>query len=171
MLRRDFLHMVGALSLTSIWSTFAQAKAEITDQPVLNRAALEALFALELPILSGESFSLASLKGKPLVLNFWATWCAPCVREMPLLDELAQAHPHVQFIGFALDTLKNMQKFDARVQVSYPLLVAGAKYLRLVKQLGNPGGGLPFTLVFDEKLQAQRLLLGEIEKEDLQGFL
>lgn len=174
MIRREFLQLVGALSVASLstsWPALAQAKAVITENPSLNPEALSDLWALELPILNGETLRLADLKGKPLVLNFWATWCAPCVREMPLLDEFAQNNPDVQFIGFGIDTLKNMQKFDEKVQVSYPLLVAGAKYLRLVKQLGNPKGGLPFTLVFDKNAVVSSLLLGEIEKEELQQVL
>ena len=121
-----------------------------------------------LTITSASGTSSANLKGeKPLVLNFWATWCAPCVREMPLLDEFAKQHPEIQFVGFTIDSLKNMQKFEQQVQVTYPLLVAGSRYLRLIKQLGNPRGGLPFTLVFDEKGEVKSLLLGEIEKEQL----
>lgn len=144
------------------------AKAVITERPALNPEALAQLWALELPSYDGQVIALANLKGeKPLVLNFWATWCAPCVREMPLLDEFAKQHPEIQFVGFTIDSLKNMQKFEQQVQVTYPLLVAGSRYLRLIKQLGNPRGGLPFTLVFDEKGEVKSLLLGEIEKEQL----
>ena len=90
---------------------------------------------------------------------------------MPLLDEFAKSNPDVQFIGFTIDSVKNMQKYEEKVQVSYPLLVAGSKYLRLIKQLGNPKGGLPFTLVFDAKGEVSSLLLGEIEKEELESVL
>ena len=156
------------LTLSVVWPSPVMAKAVITERPALNPEALAQLWALELPSYDGRVIALANLKGeKPLVLNFWATWCAPCVREMPLLDEFAKQHPEIQFVGFTIDSLKNMQKFEQQVQVTYPLLVAGSRYLRLIKQLGNPRGGLPFTLVFDEKGEVKSLLLGEIEKEQL----
>ena len=156
------------LTLSVVWPSPVMAKAVITERPALNPEALAQLWALELPSYDGRVIALANLKGeKPLVLNFWATWCAPCVREMPLLDEFAKQHPEIQFVGFTIDSLKNMQKFEQQVQATYPLLVAGSRYLRLIKQLGNPRGGLPFTLVFDEKGEVKSLLLGEIEKEQL----
>lgn len=167
-----FSFAILSLSLAMVWPNQVVAKAVITERPVLNPEALAQLWALELPRYDGEVISLASLRGeKPLVLNFWATWCAPCVREMPLLDEFAKKHPDIQFIGFTIDSLKNMQKFEQGTQVSYPLLVAGSRYLRLIKQLGNPRGGLPFTLVFDEKGEVHSLLLGEIEKEQLESLI
>lgn len=176
MIRRTFLRFLSGVgifvALVGFLPLSAYAKAIITEQPSLNPEALEQLWTLELPTLDEQTIALASLKGeKPLVLNFWATWCAPCLREMPLLDELATRNPEVQFIGFTIDSLKNMHKFEEKVQVSYPLLVAGSKYLRLIKQLGNPKGGLPFTLVFDAKGEASSLLLGEIEKEELESVL
>ncbi len=176
MIRRTFLRFLSGVGISLAVGVFlplsAYAKATITEQPQLNPEALEQFWTLELSTLDEQSIALASFKGeKPLVLNFWATWCAPCLREMPLLDEFAKSNPDVQFIGFTIDSVKNMQKYEEKVQVSYPLLVAGSKYLRLIKQLGNPKGGLPFTLVFDAKGEVSSLLLGEIEKEELESVL
>ena len=100
---------------------------------------------LQLPDLSGLPYAFR-LKGQPIVVNFWATWCAPCVREMPELDALQKKYPQVRFVGIGVDSAANMQKFVEKVQVSYPLWVIGAGAIDTLRKLGNPSGGLPLLL-------------------------
>lgn len=114
---------------------------------------------------------LSDFKGKPLLVNFWATWCAPCVREMPLLDNFAKENPQLPVLGLALDSLKNMQKFESKIQVNYPLLQLDAHYLKLVKQLGNTKGGLPFSILFGADGRVKAIYLGELHKEQLEELL
>lgn len=114
---------------------------------------------------------LSDFKGKPLLVNFWATWCAPCVREMPLLDKFAKENPQLPVLGLALDSLKNMQKFENKIQVNYPLLQLDAHYLKLVKQLGNKKGGLPFSILFGADGQVKAIYHGELHKEQLEQLL
>src|SRR3546814_6028726 len=91
----------------------------------LRADAAGSLFELTLPDASGHEHALADYLGKPLVINFWATWCPPCVREMPELDGLQKKYPSVQFLGLAIDTAGNVREFAEKVQVSYPLLIVG----------------------------------------------
>ncbi|OAS98469.1 thioredoxin [Achromobacter xylosoxidans] len=130
-----------------------------------------ALMQLQLPDLSGATQSLTAWKGQPIVVNFWATWCAPCVKEMPELDALQKKYPQIKFVGIGVDSAANMQKFVEKVQVSYPLWVIGAGAIDTLRKLGNPSGGLPFTIVFNADGSINRKILGEIQPDDLNQTL
>jgi thiol-disulfide isomerase/thioredoxin len=100
----------------------------------------------------GGSLDLGALKGKVVVLNFWATWCPPCVEEMPELDELypqLQAQ-NIELIGIAIDSPSNVDQFLKKTPVNYPIVLAGMTGTELGKALGNQQGGLPFTVILDE---------------------
>ncbi len=127
-----------------------------------------ALYSASLPDLSGNPVALSQLKGRPLVANFWATWCAPCVEEMPHLDALSKSLPNIQFVGIGIDTAANISKFVAKVPVSYPLYVAGHSGIALVRELGNAAGGLPFTVLLDAEGHIFDTILGQVSPEDLQ---
>lgn len=132
---------------------------------------IPALMQLQMPDLNGAMHSLTDFKGQPMVVNFWATWCAPCVKEMPELDALQKKYPHVRFVGIGVDTAANIQKFVEKVQVSYPLWVIGAGAIDTLRKLGNPSGGLPFTIVFNADGGINRKILGEIQPDDLNQTL
>ena len=141
-------------------------------------------FALEVPDTSdlwqhqfstpdGAPLAMASLKGRPLLVNFWATWCPPCVEEMPLLSRFyTQTKTNGwQMLGLAIDKADLVQRFLARTPVSYPIAMAGSSGVELTKKLGNTAGGLPFTVVFDRKGEIQHRKLGQLKPEDLTAWL
>lgn len=119
------------------------------------------LLALSLPDVGAINQPLKQWQGKLLVVNFWATWCAPCREEMPgfsrLQDKLAAKG--IQFVGIAFDSADNVQKFSVTTPVSYPLLIGGSELLQITAGLGNAAGGLPFTVVIgrDGSLLQSRL--------------
>lgn len=127
-----------------------------------------ALYAASLPDLTGQPVALSQLKGRPVVANFWATWCAPCVEEMPHLDALSKSLPNIQFVGIGIDTAANITQFVAKIPVSYPLYVAGHSGIALVRELGNAAGGLPFTVLLDAEGHIFDTILGQVSPEDLQ---
>ena len=127
-----------------------------------------ALYEATLPDLEGKPVALSSLKGRPLVANFWATWCPPCVEEMPYLEALSKSLKNIQFVGIGIDTAANISQFVTKIPVSYPLYVAGHSGIALVRELGNSAGGLPFTVLFDEDGRIFDTILGQVTPEDLQ---
>lgn len=125
------------------------------------------LFAAKLPDLQGIEQPFSQWKGRPLVVNFWATWCPPCVKEMPDLNRLAQQYLKTQFVGVAIDTADNVQDFVKKVPVSYPIVIAGHSGIELVRALGNSAGGLPFTVLLKPDGQLHGQIMGAVEPADL----
>jgi thiol-disulfide isomerase/thioredoxin len=118
---------------------------------------------------AGGELAMASLRGKPLLLNFWATWCPPCVKEMPMLDAFYQAQRSRgwQVVGLAVDSPTPVREFLKRVPVSFPIGLAGMEGSELSRALGNPNGSLPFTVVLNAKGDVVVQKLGSIEAADL----
>ena len=171
--------ILGACGLSAMAATGWLAWRESSRKaPGANRAASappgakpklnpEALLEAKLPDMDGREVVFRTYLGKPLVVNFWATWCAPCVEEMPALNEMAQSMPDVQFVGIGIDTVDKMRQFVDKIPVSYPLLVAGHGGIALLRELGNPSGGLPFTVMFDANGSMIDAVLGQVQPADL----
>ena len=123
--------------------------------------------AQSFPDLQDQDRLLSAYAGKPLVINFWATWCAPCIKEMPDLQALHERYPDVQFVGIAVDSKSNVQEFLQRVPVSYDILLAGPGGVRQMRSLGNKKGGLPFTVVFGSNGRVDERILGQIDPQKL----
>lgn len=126
--------------------------------------AVQRLFATKLPATTGELFSLSTAKGKPLIVNFWATWCAPCLKEMPLLSKLQEDHPEISVIGIAADIDANVLSFAEKNHVSYPLLLGGSNSFPLMTDLGNLRRALPFTIVMDAEGRPVASILGGLSE-------
>ena len=178
MKRRTVLLGVGGLAAMAV-SGWAAWRSSSRSAPAANRAVVSsaeparlsanplALYGARLPGLDGQEVSLSALKGQPVVVNFWATWCAPCVQEMPHLDSIAKELPEVKFVGIGIDTAQNIAQFVAKLPVSYRLLIAGHAGIAMVRELGNSAGGLPFTLLFDANGSIFDSILGQVEPADL----
>lgn len=132
-----------------------------------------ALFAATLPDLSGRPRRLVEWQGRVLLVNFWATWCAPCREEIPLLVEARQkyAPAGVEVVGIAVDNAAKVGEYAKSMAISYPILVAEADGLDLMRRLGNSGGGLPYTVVADREGALVHRKLGALKKPDLEGIL
>ena len=130
------------------------------------------LWSLRLDRPEGGTLDLATLRGKPLVLNFWATWCPPCLREMPALDRFHQTWGPKgwQVVGLAIDGPTPVRGFLAKTPVRFPIGLAGLDGTELVRTLGNPGGGLPFTVVIDAAGRVRQRKLGETSFDELAGW-
>ncbi len=118
---------------------------------------------------SGEIFNSQNLKGKTVVLNFWASWCPPCVEEMPELEASYKElrSKNVEFVGVGIDTPENITNFLKNKNFSYPLLVAGAHGATLSQQLGNDTTALPFTVILNANGETLLKKLGRITPEEI----
>jgi thiol-disulfide isomerase/thioredoxin len=131
------------------------------------------LFAQSLNDAAGKPQSLAQWKGKPLLVNFWAPWCAPCVREMPELSALAasSAGKRVQVIGIGIDSPSNIAQFAAKFKIAYPLYVAGMSGTELAREFGNSAGGLPYTVLVGADGVVRKTYLGSLKFDELRADL
>jgi thiol-disulfide isomerase/thioredoxin len=163
--------LTGWLALHETSRKAPLANRAVAVEPPANRPAVspQPLLNVTLPDLEGHEVSFRQFLGKPLVVNFWATWCAPCVQEMPDLDLMAKSLPDVYFVGIGIDTADNIRQFVDKVKVSYSLLVAGLGGISLLRELGNTTGGLPFTVMFDADGNIMDTILGQVQPEDLRA--
>lgn len=121
--------------------------------------------------LHGTAVSFSHYLGQPVIMNFWASWCAPCVREMPLLESLHHDHPGLKVLGIAIDTGPNIARFLQKVSVSYDLYLGGTQGIPLMRELGNKTGGLPFTVFFDRRGRAVDSVMGELKSDTIAARL
>lgn len=151
----------------SWWREQLKAKSALSEQ------ASQVLWQTTLQTPGGQELSLADFKGQKLILNFWATWCMPCVEEMPLLDAFFQQNSSNGFkvLGLAIDQPSLVRRFLAQRPVSYPIVLAGLEGTELSRLLGNEEGGLPFTLVLDGLGQVAFRKLGKLHPEDIDAWL
>jgi thiol-disulfide isomerase/thioredoxin len=121
----------------------------------------------------GQPLALAALRGQVLVLNFWATWCPPCVKEMPELDRFARRFGErgVRVLGLAIDSPTPVREFLRRAPVGYTIGLAGFDGTDLSRKLGNDKGALPFTAVFDRSGALVQRKLGETSFTELEAWV
>jgi thiol-disulfide isomerase/thioredoxin len=111
----------------------------------------------------------AEWQNRVLVVNFWASWCPPCVEEMPALSDLQDefASKNVLFVGIGIDTPSNIRQFLETTLVSYPIVMGGLQGSKIGKALGNTQGALPYTVVINTKGKVTNTKLGKINEDEL----
>jgi len=136
-------------------------------------SAVAALWHLHFPDERGREQALSQWRGQVVVLNFWASWCAPCRDEIPDFVALrTQYRPKgVEFVGIAIDTPANVAQFLQRLPVNYPILIGEGGANSLARQLGNPGGALPYTIVLDRDGRIVLSHLGRLPRDMLEHTL
>ena len=129
------------------------------------------LWSQRFPRPEGGELVLAELRGKPLLVNFWATWCPPCVKELPEIDRFARGHTRqLQVVGLAIDSLAPVQAFLQKLPLSFPIGLAGMSGTELSRSLGNSAGALPFTVLLDAAGKVAQRKLGETRYDELIGW-
>lgn len=120
----------------------------------------------------GGELALANFRGKPLVMNFWATWCPPCVTELPLLDAFHKEHSAAGWsvVGLAVDSPTPVREFLRKRPLALPVGLAGLDGVEFGRSLGNQQGGLPFTIVLDRSGAVRSRHLGALKEPDLAGW-
>ena len=121
--------------------------------------------------VNGRMLEIKNVSGKTYtILNFWATWCAPCVEEMPMLSKFYNKKKieGISVIGLAIDNEKNVKEFLQKIKVDHHLLVGGAKGTNIMEKIGlNPSNSLPFTIMFDKNYDVLEIKLGKLTLNEL----
>jgi thiol-disulfide isomerase/thioredoxin len=143
----------------------------------LSSAALEVatqtLLSASFTDLGGKAQTLSGLSGKVLVVNFWATWCAPCREEIPALIKMQKknAAKNLQLVGIGIDNATKIRQYAAEMEIAYPLLIGGMEAMNLSKALGNRAEVLPFTVVLDRSGRLAYAHAGALTEASLDAIL
>jgi len=166
---------IGAYTASRAW--FAPAPAEKPSLPAAP-AAPAAVIPDRRPDVTladrdGKLRSLSEWNGRPQVINFWATWCAPCLREIPMLNQLANdgAHPRVALIGIAIDFREDVLTYLQKTPIDYTVLIGEEDGLDAARAFGMGSLGLPFTAFVDQQGRIVTMHLGELHRPEADFIL
>lgn len=164
----------GLLSLAVIFASAATQAQELVKTPnglVLEEAShigTEALFAATLYNLDNQPVPFATLRGRPLIVNFWARWCPPCRVEIPELIALQQRKTGVEVIGINIESdPAPVRDFSRAYDINYPVFLTRAPGIELMRTLGNQKAGLPFTVVLNRHGVVVASRMGAMTREQL----
>jgi thiol-disulfide isomerase/thioredoxin len=164
--RRGVIGAAVGVAAAAAGGAFAWWRATVSGR---DERAADALWALQFERPEGAPLVMANFRGKPLVINFWATWCVPCIRELPALQRFAHEHAAQgwQVLALAIDQPAPVLEFIARFKLDLPVAMAGIDGIEWQRTIGNTTGGLPFSVVLDARGRVRQRRLGESHYEEL----
>ena len=135
----------------------------------MEEAVMPELWGLEFDTPAASRLRLQDWRGRPLLINFWATWCPPCIEELPLLNAFYQENEAKgwQVLGLAVDKVEPVRAFLSRQPLAFPVALAGVAGLDLSKKLGNQVGGLPFSVLIGADGSILDRKIGKLSERDL----
>jgi thiol-disulfide isomerase/thioredoxin len=136
-------------------------------------AGVKQLFAATLEDASGQPQPISQWQGKLLVVNFWATWCPPCVEEMPMLDQIRARYRDrgVEIIGIGIDSADKIRAYQQKFGFNFPLLIANSAGSAVSRALGNEGGVLPYTVLVTPEQTIRTRWIGRVPEDELRSAL
>ncbi|MBC3917654.1 TlpA family protein disulfide reductase [Undibacterium sp. CY18W] len=169
-MNKKFISLAIVLGMLSTGLGIYAGNVQTTPKPPENKAVAQ-LMAQQFKDSDGKPQAMTQWQGHYLLVNFWATWCAPCVQEMPELSALQQElkGKKVQILGLGIDSPSNIAEFAKKYKISYPLFAAGMEGSELSRQLGNQAGGLPFTILIAPDGKVVKNYLGRLKMEELRA--
>lgn len=162
--------LTAALSAAAVLGYLTYRFVASEDAPTAPPPAVASLPDFSLANLDGQQQSIRSWPGKPLLINFWATWCAPCLREIPMLKELQTTRGDLQVVGIAIDKPDLVGKFAADIDFNYPILIGENEAWAAAAALGVNIYALPFTVFTGADGSILGVHSGELHAEHLDRF-
>lgn len=168
--RRGWIAAAAGLAIAGIgagltWRTSQRASLPLSE-------AEQSFWRQQFSQTNGQTFFVSTLRGKPLVLNFWATWCPPCIDELPLLNSFYSENKANgwQILGLAVDQKEPVDRFLTKSPLNFPVALAGFPGIEISKSLGNLSGSLPFTVVFNSDGQVAHRKIGRLTPADVSSW-
>ena len=160
------LAVLAAVAMLSGCSKFDNSQSALNGPQITAK-----FFDAQFTDAAGKPVNLAALRGKTVVINFWSTWCPPCVEEMPMFSEVQTAYKdkNVVFVGIAADQADNVKTFLQKTPVNYPIAVGGQPAFELSQALGNRHDAVPFTLMINAKEGITSRHFGVYTRKDLEA--
>ena len=143
-----------------------------SNNSIMNQVDVKTPAVFNLPDLDGKYINATDLKGSYVLVNFWATWCAPCIEEIPELNKLFRDNDNIQLVGIAIDDIDAVNKFISKTPINYESLISNdIKGVEISKSLGNDRGVLPFTVLIKPNAKIQRVFYGKLDMVVLNSYL
>lgn len=163
-MNKNTLYIILASVIAITAGIFAQQHAK----PAKNKPSTPKL-EFSLPDLAGKNHNISEWQDKIRIINFWATWCPPCLKEIPEFIRLQKQYnkQNIQFIGIAIEEKQPVEDYLKTIHINYPILIAGDAGIALSQQLGNIVNAVPFTLVVNSQGQVIHRQAGEFSTEKI----
>lgn len=173
-LKQGLLYVIVA-TLALVAGIFLRAQLTDSNQSLAlsgeaKKNGAEAVFATSLPDIDGANQAISQWRGNVLVVNFWATWCAPCQEEIPEFIEMQETYGSqgLLFIGIAIDREEMVVAFSEDFGINYPVLIESPGAASLLEATGNPQAALPYTLVINRDGEIVETFLGRVNQKKLE---
>lgn len=137
------------------------------------QAGTEAFFAASLPDIEGNMQAFSQWRGNVLIVNFWATWCAPCREEIPEFIDIQEKYREqgLVLLGIAIDQHERVEAFSKEFAINYPVVVGDLDAFSLAEAMGNPQGALPYTVMINRAGEIVDSHLGRIHGDKVEEML
>jgi len=166
------LTIIGLITVSLLWFIIDNANKANSPELIVKSHSLKSI-DFSLPNLKGQEQNFSQWQGKVILLNFWATWCPPCRREMPDFIDVYEQYKNKDFvvIGVGIDDEEKIARFVKHLNVSYPILVGGRSAMSVSYQYGNSSGALPYSIVIDKQGIVRYRAGGLISKKKLLSLI
>ena len=168
------LTIVGLLSLLLGWGVGTYFdKTALSSKSQIQNSLWSEFVATAWKTPDGQNIDTSSWAGKTIVLNFWGSWCPPCVEEMPMLARLSDElkSKNVVFVGIGIDSPSNIREFLKKMPIPYQIAIGGLDGSNWAKRFGNETGGLPFTVIIAPDGSSKMTKLGKITEEEIKNAI
>lgn len=168
------LAIVGILSLALGWGVGNYFdKTKLSSKSNVQNTLWAEFIASPWKSPEGQDIDTKSWAGKTVVLNFWGSWCPPCVEEMPMLARLSDElkSKNVVFVGIGIDSPSNIREFLKKTPIPYPIAIGGLDGSNWAKRFGNETGGLPFTVIITPDGSSKMTKLGKISEDEIKSSI